>query len=196
MSAEAIRVASEEDLDPVTRTLWLAFGTDPLWHWAFPEHTPLEQFWRFLIRGALRHGWVWVLGDYAAASVWIPPRADELSAEEEAQMPGLIGELAGARAGEIMTLLERFESSHPRKQPHYYLSILGTHPSRRGEGLGMRLLAHNLSLIDRERMAAYLESSNPGNDGRYEGVGFTRAGAFSTPDGAHTVSTMWRAPAS
>jgi hypothetical protein len=45
-------------------------------------------------------------------------------------------------------------------------------------------------------MPAYLESTNPANDRRYEGVGFERVGEFSTPDGQHMVSTMWRGPAS
>ncbi len=43
-------------------------------------------------------------------------------------------------------------------------------------------------------MPAYLESSNPANDRRYEALGFKRIGAFSTPDGQHSVSTMWREP--
>ena len=93
-----------------------------------------------------------------------------------------------------MDLLERFEESHPRDEPHYYLSLLGTHPARRGHGVGMRLLAENLAQIDGEGMPAYLESSNPANEERYERVGFERVGSFSTPDGSHTVATMWRNP--
>jgi len=64
----------------------------------------------------------------------------------------------------------------------------------RGNGLGMALLAESLALIDAEGMPAYLGSSNPANDARYEGVGFRKVGAFTTPDGAHTVATMWREP--
>ena len=29
-------------------------------------------------------------------------------------------------------------------------------------------------------------------DARYERLGFVRTGEFSTPDGSHTVATMWR----
>lgn len=56
----------------------------------------------------------------------------------------------------------------------------------------MRLLPHDVAQIDRERMSAYLESSNPANDERYERLGFARIGEFATPDGGHTVTTMWR----
>ena len=56
----------------------------------------------------------------------------------------------------------------------------------------MELLAANLARINTEGMPAYLESSNPANNARYEGLGFKRHGEFSTPDGEHRVTTMWR----
>ena len=58
--------------------------------------------------------------------------------------------------------------------------------------VGMALLAEDLRLIDAEGLPAYLESSNPVNDRRYERLGFVRVGEFETPDGAHTLTTMWR----
>jgi ribosomal protein S18 acetylase RimI-like enzyme len=192
---QTVRPATSSELDRVTQTLWLAFREDPIWSWAFPEREKLEPWWRFLIRSALKHGWVWILGDYTAASVWIPPGCEELSLAEEEQVEGLLAGLLGSRAGEVMELLERFEASHPRGEPHYYLSLLGTHPDHRGRGLGMSLLAANLRLIDEQGMPAYLESSNPANDARYESVGFERVGEFATPLGGQTASTMWRAPA-
>jgi len=191
---QQVRVAAEADLDRVTETLWLAFRSDPLWSWAFPEREKLEPWWRFLIRSALQHGWVLILGDYAAVSVWIPPGCDELSHEEEQRVEGLLEDLVGGRAGQVMELLERFDASHPRAS-HYYLSLLGTHPDHRGRGLGMSLLSEGLSRIDAQGMPAYLESSNPANDERYASLGFERVGEFSTPDHTHTVSTMWREPA-
>lgn len=90
--------------------------------------------------------------------------------------------------------MERFDSARPEGQDFYYLSLLGTHPEHRGRGLGMDLLAANLAQIDAEAMPAYLESSNPANDARYERLGFRPHGRFSTPDGRHTVTTMWREP--
>jgi GNAT superfamily N-acetyltransferase len=182
------------DLDGVTETLWAAFCDDPIWSWAFPDPANLEVWWRFCIRSALRYPWVWVSGDYAAASVWIPPDGIELTDEEEKRVEPLLDELIGARAPEVLELIERFDASHPRGRPHYYLSLLGTHPEHRGQGLGTRLLAENLAMIDAEGLPAYLESSNPSNDARYERLGFVKAGEFSTPDGTRTVSTMWRDP--
>ena len=189
-----IRTATAADLEGLTATLTGAFEHDPLWSWAFPDPADLEVWWRFYIVSALRYPTVRVSGDYAAVAVWIPPGGTELTEEGESQAEPLLEELAGPRAGEIMELLERFEEAHPPDPEHWYLSLLGVHPSRRGEGLGMGLLAQHLEQIDAEGVPAYLESSNPANDRRYEGLGFRRVGEFSTPKGEHTVGTMWRDP--
>lgn len=187
-----VRVATSTDLDGVTEMLTAAFASDPLWSWAFPERHSLERWWRFLIASAMRYPWVWILGDYEAASVWIPPGGTEVTPGEEEAIPALLEELAGERSVEISELLDRFDSSHPRERPHYYLSLLGTHPAKRGRGIGMALLAENLRRIDEEGHPSYLESSNPANDPRYEQHGFQRIGSFDRPDGGLTVATMWR----
>lgn len=186
------RVATESDLDGVTATLTAAFADDPLWSWAFPDRESLTAWWRFNLSSALRYPWVWIAGDYDAASVWIPPGGVELTEDEEGRVESILRDLIGVRAAEVIELLDRFERSHPSETPHYYLSLLGTRPDRRGSGLGMGLLAENLARIDSEGMPAYLESSNSGNDPRYERLGFERVGNFNRPDEAVTVSTMWR----
>lgn len=186
------RAASAEDIDGITATLAAAFEDDPLWSWAFPGEG-LADLWRLYVSSALRYSWVWVADDYAAASVWIPPGGVELTEAEEQALAPMLERLVGSRASEVLSLFERMESNHP-EPPHYYLSLLGTHPGHRGKGLGMALLADNLARIDSERMPVYLESSNPENDVRYERLGFARAGEFQRPDGQLTCSTMWRDP--
>jgi GNAT superfamily N-acetyltransferase len=187
------RVAKTDDLEPVTQILTDAFASDPLWSWAYPDRDGLERWWRLHVRSALRFPWTWVLGDFAAVSMWIPPGESELTAEEEAGVEALVADLAGPRAPDVLELLHRFDASHPADAaPHYYLSLLGVDPARRGNGYGMTLLEHNLELIDRLGAPAYLESSNPANDPRYERRGFRRIGGFDRPDEQLTVSTMWR----
>lgn len=186
------RIGTIADLDGLTTTLTAAFERDPLWSWAFPDPEDLAVWWRFYIRSALRYPCVRVTGECAAAAVWIPPDGTELTEEEEERVAPLIRDLIGPRAEDVMGLLERFEASHPREQPHYYLSLLGTHPNHRGQGLGMALLSESLGRMDAEGVPAYLESTNPGNDPRYERLGFRRVGEFTTPDGERTVATMWR----
>ncbi len=188
-----IRLATERDVDGVAATLVAAFGEDPLWRWAFPEGG-LDALWRLCVASATRYSSIRFVGDHAAAAVWIPPGGTELTAEEEASLGPMLEERIGPRAAEVLELFERMERAHPDGPPHYYLSLLGTHPNHRGKGLGMALLADNLAELDAEGMPAYLESSNPANDPRYERLGFVRKGGFERPDGGLTCSTMWREP--
>jgi GNAT superfamily N-acetyltransferase len=190
--SEEPRTATAADLDGVTATLTAAFTTDPLWSWAFPDPEDLSVWWRYFIASALRYPWVRITGDYAAAAVWIPPGGTDLTEEEENGVEPLLRNLIGPRCDDVMELLERFDASHPRDEPHYNLSLLGTNPDRRGEGLGMALLTQNLSLMDAEGVPAFLESSNPANNARYERLGFRQVGEFTTPGGERTVATMWR----
>jgi hypothetical protein len=121
-----IRRAGPADLDSVTALLCEAFHHDPLWRWAFPDDEHLAVWWRLYVTSALRYPSVWVAGDYAAASIWIPPGGTELTAEEEDGLAPMLRDLVGPRAAEVLEVLERFEASHPRDEPHYYLSLLGT----------------------------------------------------------------------
>ena len=56
----------------------------------------------------------------------------------------------------------------------------------------MAMLAENLERIDGEGMPAYLESSNPANNHRYERLGFRAIGEFHPPGGNTPVTTIWR----
>ena len=191
------RIATGADAEGVSRTISAALCGDPIWSWAFPDPqrrpAQLDAWWRLFVDGALRYPWVWTTPAHEATAVWIPPGGTELSAAQEARVEPLLAELVGEGSASVLGALERFETAHPRDQPHYYLSLLGTHPDHRGRGLGMGLVAANLVRIDAEHMPAYLESSNPANDSRYESVGFVRRGQFSVSEGGPVVTTMWRA---
>lgn len=175
-----------------------AFDADPLWSWAFPDDAKrpaqYEIFFGLFVESAIPNGWVWTTDQAAAVAVWTPPGKKELSDEAKAKVePFLTAEL-GPHAKPVLQVFESFESACPEGQGFYYLSLLGTHPDHRGRGLGMSLLAANLAQIDAESMPAYLESSNPANNSRYERLGFKSRTEFSTPDDQHNVTTMWREP--
>jgi len=194
-----IRQVTDEDADQVVELFTLAFRNDPTWGWAFPDAAKrLGQFrlwWGLLMHSALSYRWVWMTEDAGAAALWIPPGQPELSEEDEAKVEPLLRELLGSRADDVLALLDRFEANHPRRQPHYYLSLLGTHPDHRGQGKGMALLAANLAQIDEQGFPTYLESSNRANDHRYERLGFAQVGEFAVPGGGATLACMWRDPA-
>ncbi len=56
----------------------------------------------------------------------------------------------------------------------------------------MALLAESLARVDAEGAPAYLESSNPANNHRYERHGFEATGEFYAPGSETPITTMWR----
>jgi GNAT superfamily N-acetyltransferase len=192
------RLATEADAAAIVTTLSAAFDADPLWSWAFPDDdkrpAQYETFFGLFVESAIPNGWVWTTDQAAAVAVWTPPGKSELSEEAEAKIEPFLAAELGPHADPVMQVFEHFASALPEDQDFYYLSLLGTHPGHRGHGIGMALLEANLAQIDAEAMPAYLESSNPANNTRYERLGFKPRTEFSTPEGRHTVTTMWREP--
>jgi len=174
-----------------------AFFDDPVWGgWACPDIGrrvgQLSGLWRFFVDATIPTGWVWITGGGEATSLWVPPGVPELPPDHEERLHPLLNELFGSHGDDVYEGFQRFDAAHPHDSPHFYLSLLATDPRHRGHGHGMALLADNLREVDREGQAAYLESTNPANDGRYERLGFVHRGAFTLPGGPR-VNTMWRA---
>jgi ribosomal protein S18 acetylase RimI-like enzyme len=195
-SEHAARRATVADLEFVTDVITLAFAKDPLWSWALSrpdggtDHH--RAFWRLFVEGALRYPSSSIAQDGAAVAVWIPPGEDELTAAQEEQMTEHCVVSLGSRSVRCLGLLARMEELHPREVAHYYLSLLATHPDRRGQGIGMRLVSDDLATIDAEHVPAYLESSNPANNARYEALGFEPVRELAAPGDGPVVTTMWR----
>lgn len=190
-----MRVATASDIEPIVSTITTAFFNDPLWGPAFPDE-PLraEQaaiLWRLCATSALRYPWTLVTAGAEAVAVWIPPGGTELTEQEEDGLEELLRKAAGAEpAQSVMGIFDQLEAAHPH-DPCFYLSLLGVHDDHRGKGLGMGLLADSLARIDALAAPAYLESSNPVNNARYESVGFVARDRITTATG-HVVTTMWR----
>jgi GNAT superfamily N-acetyltransferase len=193
------RVATGAEIPAAVEVLARAFYADPVWSWAFPDpERRLGQHravWGLVAKAALSYETAWLTGDCAAVALWIPPGKPELRPEDEERLESLLVELLGDGAVRVLETFERFEAAHPTAEPHYYLSLLGTNPDQRGRGLGMGLLAATLARIDAEGAPAFLESSNPVNTPRYEGLGFAVCGEFELPEGGPSVTQMWREPA-
>jgi GNAT superfamily N-acetyltransferase len=192
------RVAKADDAAAITETLVLAFHEDPVWSWAFPDpERRTEQHravWSLIVESAIEGGGAWLTPGAGAAALWILPGRPELRSEDEAGMGELLAGLMGPGAARALDTMARFDAAHPKEPEHYYLSLLGTHPEHRGRGEGMALLAQSMVAIDAEGIPAYLESSNPANEKRYERVGFETRGAFELGEDGPDVMRMWRQP--
>jgi hypothetical protein len=189
------RAAGESDLPAVARCLASAFHEDPLWgRWTFPDGTSrserLYELMRFWSAAAVRHRWVRMTENAESVAVWLPAGEPEMTTDEERLFRELLVDLLGSRADEVSDLFALFDEHHP-EEPHYYLSLWGTHRDHAGGGHGTVLIRDNLALIDTQRMPAYLESTNPANLPRYEALGFSPRAEFG-PDGGPVITTMWR----
>jgi ribosomal protein S18 acetylase RimI-like enzyme len=196
------RVASEEDLPAIGETLAHGFEHDPLWGWAFEaaererKLAALAEVFGFFAGAALDLGWVRVTDGVEAVALWIPPGSPEMSPADEERLPDVVAAACGPESRtRVLELLDAFEGNHPREPPHFYLSLLATHPDHAGRGLGVGLVAACLAEIDAgdPPAAAFLESSNPANIPRYERLGFrpTRELELITGLGG---TQMWRGP--
>jgi GNAT superfamily N-acetyltransferase len=190
------RTVTPDDHGRLTDIMATSFFDDPTWGPLLgaggQRSRATAALMGFMARSATRYPWVLMSQGGESAAVWIPPGGEELAADELEPFEQLIHEHCGGGAGDVLTALESFEHARPQ-QPHFYLSLLGTHDDSRGRGIGMGLLAENLSRIDAQGAPAYLESTNPANDARYQRHGFEPLGSFTVPTGA-VVTTMWRQP--
>ncbi|KAJ5455595.1 uncharacterized protein N7458_003859 [Penicillium daleae] len=77
-----------------------------------------------------------------------------------------------------------------KERPHYYLEILGVHPSYQGRGLASKLLRWGLARADEEGVETYL-SSSPAGRPLYERNGFQLLdGRFSPFPGYEQVNMI------
>ena len=170
------RTASEED--QTVAALVLAFSTDPVARWVWPEpqqylaHAP--GFFRAFGGPAFAQGTAYSIAGYAGAALWLPPSVDP---DEHALSAHIASTVPARTQADLFTLLDQMARYHPG-EPHWYLPLIGVDPALRGRGYGSMLLQHTLSECDRDGVAAYLESSNPRNLSLYHRHGFEILGTI------------------
>jgi ribosomal protein S18 acetylase RimI-like enzyme len=196
------RVATAEDLPAIGEALARGFEHDPLWGWAFEEAererklAALAEVFGFFAGAALDLGWVRVTDGVEAVALWVPPGSPEMTPADEERLPGVIASACGPEsASRVSQLLDAFERNHPHEPPHFYLSLLATHPDHAGHAHGVGLVAACLAEMDAADppAAAFLESSNPANLPRYERLGFRPTREVELIAGL-SGTQMWRGP--
>jgi len=193
-----VRRATAADAETLTECIALAFAEDPIWSIALrrgdgrTDH--VRPYWQASVEAALRFETVFVADEGAAVAVWIPPGEEEFSDDQATAIDVLVERSLDPRSYRaIHELYDRFSASRAGAPgPHAYLSLLATHPAHRGRGIGQALLAANLTTFDAKGTPAYLESTNPANDHRYERAGFRRIGGFGAVLDDARVTAMWR----
>jgi len=197
-TAIGTRLATRNDVTPLSQALGRSFLDDPVMAWLFPEPADRLQritafFALMLERQHLKHGEVWTSDNLEGAAAWDSP------GHWRTEFTALLGNgpalilLLGRRTVTGLQGLTRVEKRHPR-QPHWYLAILGTDPPSQGRGVGSAMLAPVLQRCDAEGLGAYLESSKERNVPYYQRHGFHVTEEMTLPKGP-PIWLMWRDPA-
>ncbi|MBA2303882.1 MAG: GNAT family N-acetyltransferase [Acidobacteria bacterium] len=193
MSTVEVRSANVQDQQAVIDVITLAFGTDPMARWAYPNPATYLAIMPETVRAfggnGFAHGTVHLVDGGAAAAMWLPPGVDpdseRLAALSEQHAPP-------ERLADMMQVFEQMGGYHP-SEPCWYLPLIGVDPACQGLGHGSALLRYALEQCDRDKAAAYLESSNPRNVPLYERHGFEVMGGIQAGS-SPTIVPMLRRP--
>jgi GNAT superfamily N-acetyltransferase len=188
-----VRAASDGDRQTVIGVITLAFSTDPMARWAWPDPVTylaaMPEFAHAFGGGGFAYGSVHLAGNGVAAAMWLPPGVQPDTAR---MMELLEANVAPDRLDDLSRVLERMDAFHPTG-PCWYLPLIGVDPTQQGHGYGSALLRYALERCDRDGLPAYLESSNPRNVPLYERHGFETIGAIQAGT-SPTMTPMLRQP--
>ena len=193
MSTVEVRAVTEREQQAVIDVITLAFSTDPMARWAYPNPATYLAIMPETIKAfggpGFAHGTVHLVDGGGAAAMWLPPGV----LADSKRLEALIQQHAPPdRQTDMTQVFEQMETFHP-EEPCWYLPLIGVDPTSQGQGYGSALLRYALEHVDRTAAPAYLESSNPRNVPLYERHGFEVLGSIQAGS-SPTVVPMLRRP--
>ena len=188
-----VHIATPQNEAAMIDVITLGFCTDPMARWTLPDPRRYLEIMPALIRAfgerAFASGSAYYVDGCAGAALWLPPGV----APDTERLVGLIESNAPAHVvPDAMSVFEEMGRYH-LSEPHWYLPLIAVDPAHQGKGFGAALMAYALARCDRDRMPAYLESSNPRNISLYRRHGFEILGTIQV-GGSPTVTPMLRKP--
>jgi ribosomal protein S18 acetylase RimI-like enzyme len=172
LAVHAAHPASLADEARLIETLGEAFAEDPAVRWTYPSDAAFRRhfpgFARALGGRAIAGGTAYCDANLNGAALWLAPGVEP---DEGTLVAHFQNTATDVDQDTLFAVFEAMGGHHP-KEPHWYLPLVGVRPAAQGRGLGSALLAPVTHICDRDRVPAYLESSNPRNIPLYERHGF------------------------
>ena len=195
-----VEVAHPKQYPDATACLTEAFMEDPVISYLFEdeERRPLLLSAFFANRLASRSDADQLLvptgtDDKFTAALWeSPEKKIQSETSYNAAISAAVALLGEQWLSDRLVHLEVLIEAKP-DTPHWYLAFIGTRTEARGRGIASNLIRAITEICDKEKLPAYLESSNPENVSLYERHGFSVTGEV-TLKGGPTVPLMWREP--
>jgi ribosomal protein S18 acetylase RimI-like enzyme len=193
MGLFSVRKTTPADEAAAIATVVLAFSTDPVARWCWPDPQQYLEYMPGFIKafagGAFEHGGAFCSDDHAGAALWLPPN---VHSDEEALGDITQRTLSDEIRDDLSAVFEQLAGYHPAV-PHWYLPMIGVDTAQQGKGYGSALMKYALEQCDREHSQAYLESTNPRNISLYLRHGFEALATVKVGTSPPFVS-MVRAP--
>lgn len=190
-----IETATADTASDAVEVLGDAFADDPLMHYLFRDHANgvragAVEFFSLLLRARLalnmpayvlqQDGRVLgaAMGYDTSRPEWPAPITAEWR-EFEAAIPHFVSRLAA---------YEQLCEKHQPKDAHYYLGVIGVHPTLQGKGAGKALLTAFCapSQSDAKSGGVYLDTTNPDSLEFYYRNGFELLG-----EGELDAAPLW-----
>lgn len=173
---------SSHDAKRALSTLSLAFSSDPICRWVWPDaqtyQTSFPRFAEAFGGRAFGAESGYEVADFRGAALWLPPRTEP----DEATLVEIVETtVREEQKPALYALLQAMGENH-FPEPHWYLPLVGVDPMYQGRGFGRIVMSPVLAHCDETKLPAYLESSNPQNIPFYERLGFRIVGRIQVAD--------------
>ena len=195
MTVEAVDVVEAADRQRGIASLTLAFSSDPVMRWVWPDPRRYLTYWPRFAEAfggqAFDDGTAYGLEDCLAVALWMRPG---VGPDEETVMGVMSESLDDQILKDINGLFEQMDELHPAADV-WYLPLIGVDLVAQGRGLGSALLGDALATCDNDGLPAYLEATNLRNRDLYARHGFNVVDVIQ----AGTSPPLWamlREPAS
>lgn len=191
-----VQDVTRDDIEPLSRLLAEVFQEDPFHSWIFPNVSirmrRQRRFFALSLRRRMGLDVMYTTPDHRGVCAWSGPNTPRSNILHALWFKLLFGLNIGPRAPLLLPGVRRLISHQP-KYPHWYLSLLATHPEHRRQGLGTTLLQPILSQCDTEGIPAYLEATSEISVAFYKHIGFVVVQEIKLPFGP-TLWPMLRKP--